>query len=393
MTHGSRRASTTAFRQIGQRKVGGEAKTTEAGRAAVLCGNLGSGILFCARASVSSSGTRASTRRRGHRLRDSKVGSGGHFVEIELTGECSDRELGHDRAHRPGGGHAARHGPSRPRGPAERRACEGRHDDPPGLLAERRSPWAVLSRRAASSPANVNGSAVPHRSTCPEASCFGDCPGFRRPSEPSAHGELQQPGAFHACPHVHPNRLRLRGSNLAAATARARPSGARQHRGAIYGRGVGPQGKAYDAPDKDRHLRVLPLEVIQGHVADFLDYTRRRPTLRFEVTTSAAILAGYRTDHIAPMFSLDAAKRHPAGTPCAPCWPLASEGGASWNDRRPPTGHNGGPPLDESAARIGRAAAATAAIGRRRPRKPRTRLRVLPARPVAPPTLKRPTGT
>ena len=28
-----------------------------------------------------------------HRLRDSKVGSGSHFVEIEVTGDCSDAEL------------------------------------------------------------------------------------------------------------------------------------------------------------------------------------------------------------------------------------------------------------------------------------------------------------
>lgn len=29
----------------------------------------------------------------GHRLRDSKVGSGGHYVEIEVTGDCSDADL------------------------------------------------------------------------------------------------------------------------------------------------------------------------------------------------------------------------------------------------------------------------------------------------------------
>lgn len=93
------------------------------------------------------------------------------------------------------------------------------------------------------------------------------------------------------------------GSNLAGRHGKGAALWARQHRGAIYGRGVGPQGNAYAIPTKDRHLRVLPLEMIHGHVADFLGYAQRRPDLRFEVTPIGCGLAGYRPDQIAPMFA------------------------------------------------------------------------------------------
>jgi len=93
------------------------------------------------------------------------------------------------------------------------------------------------------------------------------------------------------------------GSNLAGRHGKGAALWARQHRGAIYGRGVGPQGNAYAIPTKDRHLRVLPLPVIQTHVADFLTYARERPAIPFELTPIGCGLAGYRPDQIAPMFA------------------------------------------------------------------------------------------
>ena len=93
------------------------------------------------------------------------------------------------------------------------------------------------------------------------------------------------------------------GSNLAGRHGKGAALWARQHRGAVYGQGVGPQGNAYAIPTKDRQLRVLPLEVIRGHVLEFLDYARRRLDLRFEVTPIGCGLAGYRPDQIAPMFA------------------------------------------------------------------------------------------
>ncbi|OYU86012.1 MAG: hypothetical protein CFE29_31210 [Bradyrhizobiaceae bacterium PARB1] len=93
------------------------------------------------------------------------------------------------------------------------------------------------------------------------------------------------------------------GSNLAGRHGKGAALWARRHRGAIYGRGVGPQGRAYAIPTKDRQLRVLPLAIIRGYVGDFLAYARLRAEQRFEVTPIGCGLAGYRPDQIAPMFA------------------------------------------------------------------------------------------
>lgn len=93
------------------------------------------------------------------------------------------------------------------------------------------------------------------------------------------------------------------GSNHASRHGRGAALWARQHRGAVYGQGVGPQGRAYAIPTKDRHLDVLPLGVIADHVQRFLAYARLHPELPFELTPIGCGLAGYRPDQIAPMFA------------------------------------------------------------------------------------------
>lgn len=93
------------------------------------------------------------------------------------------------------------------------------------------------------------------------------------------------------------------GSNLAGRHGKGAALWARQHRGAIYGQGVGPQGNAYAIPTKDHQLRVLPLDVIRGYVHEFLKYAGRRADLRFQVTPVGCGLAGYRPAQIAPMFA------------------------------------------------------------------------------------------
>lgn len=93
------------------------------------------------------------------------------------------------------------------------------------------------------------------------------------------------------------------GSNLAGRHGKGAALWARQHRGAICGQGVGPQGNAYAIPTKDHQLRVLPLDVIAGHVREFLEYAGERADLRFQLTPIGCGLAGYRPDQIAPMFA------------------------------------------------------------------------------------------
>lgn len=93
------------------------------------------------------------------------------------------------------------------------------------------------------------------------------------------------------------------GSNLAGRHGKGAALWARRHRGAIYGQCVGRQGDAYGIPTKDHRLRVLPLHLIQDHVAEFLDYARQRPHTVFELTPIGCGLAGYRPEQIAPMFA------------------------------------------------------------------------------------------
>ena len=100
----------------------------------------------------------------------------------------------------------------------------------------------------------------------------------------------------------HPSPVFVFGSNLAGRHGKGAALWARQHRSAIYGQGIGHQGNASAIPTKDHRLRVLPLDVIRGHVRDFLDYAQCRTDLRFEVTPISCGLAGYRPDQIAPMF-------------------------------------------------------------------------------------------
>ena len=93
------------------------------------------------------------------------------------------------------------------------------------------------------------------------------------------------------------------GSNLAGRHGRGAALFARQHHGAIYGAGVGPQGNAYAIPTKDARLGVLPIATIARHFADFIAYARANPAVDFIVTPIGTGLAGYRHDQIAPLFA------------------------------------------------------------------------------------------
>ena len=81
-----------AFRKVGARKVGGGAKTTAADEF-LFCGNLGSGMLFLRSRVRLIDPNESFYTCSNHRLRDSHVGRAGHWVEIEVRGECSDDDL------------------------------------------------------------------------------------------------------------------------------------------------------------------------------------------------------------------------------------------------------------------------------------------------------------
>lgn len=92
------------------------------------------------------------------------------------------------------------------------------------------------------------------------------------------------------------------GSNLAGRHGKGAALWARQHRGAIYGQGVGPQGNSYAIPTKDENLRTLPLATVYRHCRDFLAYTLAHDDRLFELTPIGCGLAGFTPEQIAPAF-------------------------------------------------------------------------------------------
>ena len=81
-----------AFRQIGGRKVGGGPKTTPADEL-MFCGNLGSSFLILVSRVRLIDPNESFYTSSNHRLRDSHVGRAGHWVDIEVRGDCSVAEL------------------------------------------------------------------------------------------------------------------------------------------------------------------------------------------------------------------------------------------------------------------------------------------------------------
>ena len=81
-----------AFRQIGGRKVGGGPKTTSADEL-IFCGNLGSSFLILVSRVRLIDPNESFYTSSNHRLRDSHVGRAGHWVDIEVRGDCSVAQI------------------------------------------------------------------------------------------------------------------------------------------------------------------------------------------------------------------------------------------------------------------------------------------------------------
>jgi hypothetical protein len=92
------------------------------------------------------------------------------------------------------------------------------------------------------------------------------------------------------------------GSNLAGRHGAGAALYARQHHGAVYGRGEGLQGQSYGIPTKGVHIETLSLEAIAFNVSKFIKFAQQHPELIFNVTRIGCGLAGYADAQIAPMF-------------------------------------------------------------------------------------------
>lgn len=92
------------------------------------------------------------------------------------------------------------------------------------------------------------------------------------------------------------------GSNLAGRHGKGAALEARLKHGAIYGKGIGFQGRSYAIPTKDRNLDVLDLQSIEVCVKGFMRFAESHPEMTFNVTRIGCGLAGYTDAQIAPMF-------------------------------------------------------------------------------------------
>lgn len=88
------------------------------------------------------------------------------------------------------------------------------------------------------------------------------------------------------------------GSNLAGRHGKGAALYALQHHGAEYGVGVGRTGNAYALPTKDYVLKVLTLDAIGRHLADFIEHAKEHPEDTFMLTPIGTGLAGYSREQI-----------------------------------------------------------------------------------------------
>lgn len=93
------------------------------------------------------------------------------------------------------------------------------------------------------------------------------------------------------------------GADLAGRHREGDALAALRHHGAVYGRGVGLQGRSYAIPVRDEQDRLLPIAVIARYVQAFLRFAATNATATFHVSRIGCGRDGYRDEQIAPLFA------------------------------------------------------------------------------------------
>lgn len=88
------------------------------------------------------------------------------------------------------------------------------------------------------------------------------------------------------------------GSNLAGYHGGGAARLALERFGAVWGQGVGLQGRSYGIPTMQGGV-----ETIRPYVDEFVDFAKSRPDLFFLVTRIGCGIAGFRDEEIAPLFA------------------------------------------------------------------------------------------
>ncbi|MDD2512916.1 MAG: hypothetical protein PHH64_05190 [Proteiniphilum sp.] len=94
------------------------------------------------------------------------------------------------------------------------------------------------------------------------------------------------------------NEIFVFGSNLEGSHGGGAAKLAHQRFGAIWGQGVGLQGRSYGIPT----MHGGP-EEIRPYVEDFIAFARTHPDLIFLVTRVGCGIAGFHDSEMAPLFS------------------------------------------------------------------------------------------
>lgn len=94
------------------------------------------------------------------------------------------------------------------------------------------------------------------------------------------------------------NEIFVFGSNLEGMHGGGAARTAVEHFGAIWGQGVGLQGKSYGIPTMQGGI-----ETIKPYVDEFIEFAKQRRDLFFYVTKIGCGIACFKEEEIAPLFA------------------------------------------------------------------------------------------
>jgi hypothetical protein len=93
------------------------------------------------------------------------------------------------------------------------------------------------------------------------------------------------------------------GSDLAGRHSSGDALVALRRYGAVYGRGMGQQGRSYAIPVRDEQGKLMPIPVIARYVNAFLRFAAIHRATIFHVSRIGCARDAYRDDEIAPLFA------------------------------------------------------------------------------------------
>lgn len=117
------------------------------------------------------------------------------------------------------------------------------------------------------------------------------------PSEVNLSEDVQAKYIPECINNFAPNEVFVFGSNLRGWHQGGAAKHAQRYFGAIWGQGVGLQGRSYAIPTMQGGV-----ETIKPYVDDFIAFAKANKNLTFLVTRIGCVIAGFKDAEIAPLF-------------------------------------------------------------------------------------------